>query len=183
MCSLIAQKTQKTRNSEQIYPLSFIHAAEGERLYCYYTRKTWRLRRFFRRSRGRLRSIIFLVAARIAVPPKRFKTSLFGYCSAAAGGDQLDVFGQDPSFYPERRWPPVLFSLLKLFIGNVQVKQLVVCIYGDLVSFIDQGDGAARRGFRRYMADNQAMSPAGEAAISNQSNRITQTCPDQSRRG
>src|SRR5438105_548880 len=109
------------------------------------------------------------------------KTSLFRYRSAAAAGDQFDVFRQDPGFYAEGRWTPVLFSLLKLFIGDMQVKQLVVCIYGDLVSFIDQSDGAAGRGFRRYMADNQAMSSAGEAAISNQSHRVTQTCPDQGR--
>jgi len=116
-----------------------------------------------------------------SAPPIVSRTSLFCYRSTAAAGDQLDVFRQDPSFYAEGRWPPVLLSMLKLFIGDMQVKQLVVCINGDLVSFIDQSDGAARRGFRRYMADNQAMGSTGEAAISNQSHRVTQTCPDQGR--
>src|SRR5690606_13014012 len=59
-------------------------------------------------------------------------------------------------------------ALGQLLVGNQQVDAALRDVDEDPVAVADQADGAAGRRFRRGVADGQARSAAGEAAVGEQ---------------
>ncbi|CQR33060.1 hypothetical protein THICB1_30021 [Thiomonas arsenitoxydans] len=71
----------------------------------------------------------------------------------------------------------------EFFIADVQGQAQGRRVDGDAVTFLHQGDGAAHHGFGGDVADDHAPGAAGEPAVGDKPNRLTQPRAHKCRRG
>ena len=53
-------------------------------------------------------------------------------------------------------------------VGNIHIDAVVHGVDGDLVTFFENGDGAAEECFRRDVTDHKPVAATGEAAVGNE---------------
>src|SRR5262249_11707393 len=64
-------------------------------------------------------------------------------------------------------------------VREVELEKLLLGVDGDLVAIVDQSERAADCSLGRNVADDHTVGSAGKAAVSDQSNRVAQSCADQ----
>ena len=86
---------------------------------------------------------------------------------------------RDAAGVVRRRRRPALEPARDLRGRHVEVERLAIDVDRDLVAFPDDRDRAAERGFRRDVADHQAVRAAAEAAVGEQRHGLAEALADE----
>lgn len=104
--------------------------------------------------------------------------------TAVAGvRDKTRVLGQGAASVSQRGRRPALAALGKNLLRDVEVNLVVVDINHNLVAILNKRNGSSLGSLRHNVANQETVRTTREAAVSQQSNVLTQTVAHQGRRG